>query len=135
MKTRQIFLRIALLAMLSTMPILGQGDRGQITGTVTDSSGAIVPNARVTVVQKNTNTAYKVVSSSAGVFTLPSLAGGDYQVTVEKEGFKNSTVDGVEVPPGGSVGVDIKLEVGATSQTVEVSALTQTIQTENARVS
>ena len=81
--------RAVLLAALSTLTLMGQGDRGLITGTVTDASGAVVPGSHVTVIQKNTNTSYKSETSSAGNFTVPSLPIGEYMVRVEKEGFKN----------------------------------------------
>ena len=127
--------RLALIAALTVLPIMSQGDRGQISGTVTDVTGAIVPGAQVTVVQKNTNTTFKAVTSSAGVYTVPALASGEYSVSISKDGFKIYTANNVPVTPGGSASVDVKLEVGTTSQSVEVNAATQMIQTDNARVS
>jgi len=100
-----------------------------------DASGAVVPGSQITVIQKNTNSSYKSESSSSGNFTVPNLPGGAYQVKVEKQGFKAHVVDNVAVSPGGTASMDIKLEVGATSQSVEVSAAAQMVQTENARVS
>ena len=136
MKTKLSLLgRLTLLAVVSTIPLLAQGDRGQITGTVTDVSGAVVPGAQITVIQKSTNSSYKVGTSSTGDFTMPALAIGAYQVKVEKEGFKTHLTDNVAVTPGGSAGVDVRLEVGAATQRVEVSAAAQIIQTENGRVS
>lgn len=117
------------------MPLLSQGDRGAITGTVTDASGAVVPNAHITVIQKSTNSSYKVETSSAGDFTLPGLPIGAYQVTVEKEGFKTHITDDLAVTPGGAASLNVALVVGTATQTVEVSAATQVVQTENARVS
>ncbi len=117
------------------MPLLSQGDRGQITGTVTDASGAVVPGAQITAIQKNTNASYKVETSSTGNFTLPALAIGAYQVKVEKDGFKAHVVDNLAVSPGMSSTLDVKLEIGATTQSVEVSAAVQLVQTENAKVS
>jgi Carboxypeptidase regulatory-like domain len=114
---------------------MSQGDRGQITGTVTDGTGAVVPNAQITAVQKNTNSSYKTVTTSAGVFTLNGLSIGDYTVSVEKQGFKIYIANAVEVTPGGSTGWDVVLQVGMTSQSIEITAAAQVLQTENARVS
>jgi len=136
MITKQGWLvRVALLAALSSMPLLSQGDRGQITGTVTDASGAVVPNAHITVIQKSTNSSYKVETSSTGDFTMPALAIGAYQVKVEKEGFKTHITDDLAVAPGGTTRVDVVLEVGRATQSVEVSAAAQMVQTENGKVS
>jgi hypothetical protein len=94
-----------------------------------------VPSAHITAIQKSTNASYKVESSSAGVFTLPALAIGEYQVRVERDGFKKFVANNVTVTPGGSASIDVKLELGTTTQSVEISANAQLVQTENARVS
>ena len=86
---------------------------GDIVGVVTDASGAVVPNAQITVVQGSTNSSYKVESSSTGDFTLPNLPNGAYQVKAEKEGFKARITDNVSVSSGGTTRVEIALEVGA----------------------
>jgi len=132
---RVIAVRLCLLAVLATVPMWGQGDRGQINGTVTDGSGAVVPGAQISAIQKTTNTAYKTVSSSAGVYSLPGLSIGEYRVSIEKDGFKNYAANDVQVTPGGSTTVNAVLQIGASTQSIEVTALAQVIQTENARVS
>jgi len=135
MTKRQAWGRVALLAALSVLPLMSQGDRGQITGTITDSTGAVVPSAQITAVQKNTNSSFKAESSSGGIFSLPGLAVGDYTVTVQKDGFKTYIANNIVVTPGGSAAVNVVLQVGATSQSIEVTAVAQVLQTENARVS
>lgn len=116
------------------MQLLAQGDRGTITGTVSDASGAIVPGAAVLVVQSNTNSSYKTVTSTSGNYTMPNLPVGAYQVRVDVTGFKSFEADRVMVNPGGETRLDVKLEVGTSQQQVEVTAQAQVIQTENARV-
>lgn len=134
MTTRQrIFLSVIPLA-LTGLPLLAQGDRGEITGTVADATGAIVPGAQVTVIQKNTNTSFKTVTSTAGDYTIPALPIGDYQLRVDLQGFKAYLANNVAVTPGGETRMDVKLEVGTAQQTIEVTAHAQTVQTENARV-
>lgn len=129
------FVRSVLLAGVLASLLQGQGDRGVITGTVTDATGAIVPGAVITVVQQGTNTSFKTTSSTAGDFAVPSLPVGSYQVRTEKLSFKTSLTDNVVVAAGGTVRVDITLEVGQTQQSIEVSATAQLVQSENARVS
>ncbi len=65
---------------------------------------------------------------------MPALPIGAYQVKVEKEGFKAHVTDNLAVSPGGAANLDIKLEVGTATQSVEVSAAAQMIQTENSKV-
>src|SRR4051812_24593137 len=113
-------LRLALSMALSVVSLLGQGDRGQITGTVADGTGAVVPNAQITAVQKDTNSSYKAESTSAGVFTLTGLPIGEYNVSVEKQGFKTYIATAVPVNPGGAAALTVVLQIGATTQSVEV---------------
>jgi len=136
MRTKQrMFLSLILLAAVSAVPLLGQGDRGVITGTVSDASGAVVPNAQIIIVQASTNSSYKTISSTAGDYTVPNLPVGDYQVQVDVPGFKSFVAGRVAVNPGGETRLDVQLEVGTAQQKVEVTAQAQVIQTENARVS
>ena len=115
--------------------IFAQSDRGIITGTVSDASGAVVPGAQVTVTHVATNTSRKTTTTTSGDFTVPSLPVGVYQVRVENQGFKTTVRDNVVLTAGGTARVDAKLEVGAAQQTVEVSASAQMLQAESARVS
>lgn len=114
---------------------LAQTDRGVITGTVTDPTGAVVPGAQVTATHISTNNSFKVSTTSSGDFTVPSLPVGAYQVRVESQGFRAHVRDNVVVTGGSTLRVDVQLEVGATSQTVEVTANVQMLMTDSARVS
>ena len=129
-----MYIRLALLAAVSTLPLLAQGDRGVITGTVTDPGGAVVPGAQITATQGSTNASYKVKTSTTGDYTVPSLPVGTYAVRVEVQGFKSHITNNVIISPGQEVRVDVRLEVGTTQSSIEVSAAAQMVQTENARV-
>jgi len=126
-----------LLVLLSftSIPVAAQVDRGIITGTVKDASGAIVPGAVVTAIRVDTNTAYKTNSTASGDFTVPSLPVGTYQVRVESPGFKTHVREKILVIAGGTVRLDVQSEVGASQQTVEVVANMQLLESENSRVS
>jgi hypothetical protein len=113
---------------------MAQTDRGVITGTVKDASGAVVPNASVTAVQITTNTAFKSTTTAAGDYTIPSLPVGTYRVRVESSGFKAYVADDVDVQPGSTLLVNATLEVGTAQQTVEVVANAQLLESESARV-
>jgi len=132
---RELLVRLTLLAVVFAIHLLAQGDRGEVTGTVRDATGAVVPGAQVTAVQRNTNASYKTTTSTAGDFTVPSLPVGTYQVKVERQGFKTHITGNVVITPGETVRVDVSLEVGQTQQSVEVTAAAQLVQSENARVS
>src|ERR1051325_10940409 len=103
MRTRRGILCLILLAAVSTASLLAQGDRGVVTGTITDTTGAVVPGAAITATQKTTNTSFKTTTSTTGDFTVTSLPVGDYLVKAEKPGFKVSVTDNVVITAGGTV--------------------------------
>lgn len=71
MRTKhRMFLSVILLSALSAAPLRAQGDRGEITGTVTDATGAVIPGAQVTVLQVATNASFKAITSTAGDYTV-----------------------------------------------------------------
>ena len=131
---RSVFFRLAVLLCLCT-GVFAQTDRGTITGTVVDATGASVPDAKVTAVHVATNSTFSTVSTSSGDFTIPSLPVGDYQVRVEREGFKASLTSGVTITSGSTARVSATLAVGAVAESVEVTASAVQMQTDDARTS
>ena len=129
-----VFVRLIVLTIVLALRLPGQGDRGVITGTVTDVTGAVVPGAVITAVQTGTNTSFKTTTSTSGDFTVPSLPVGTYSVRVEQPNFKMYITENVVIVPGGTVRVDALLQVGTTQQSVEVTANAQMVQPDNARV-
>src|SRR3954447_18817217 len=133
---RPVALFAALFFLLNGLGgLLAQTDRGTISGTVTDSSAALIPNAKVTVTHKSTNVAHPTVTNETGAYVAPSLPPGDYSIRVEKEGFRTALVTEVTVNAGSSVRADIAMEIGATQQTVEISAEAIALSTDNAKSS
>jgi Carboxypeptidase regulatory-like domain len=101
--------------------IHAQAPTGTILGSVTDPSGAAVPNASITITQKSTGTERKAVTNAAGLYNAPALQAGDYQVRVEAPGFR--TVErGATVQVGENTTVDLTMTVGAENQVVTVEA-------------
>jgi outer membrane receptor protein involved in Fe transport len=96
--------------------------RGTILGTVTDSSGAAVAGAAVTVKNVNTGLARTVATSVDGTYAAPELPIGSYTVTVEKEGFKQGVVNGVRVEVSSEARADVTLVPGEVAQRIEVNA-------------
>ncbi len=124
-------LLVACLFSLFTSHAFGQRDLGTITGTVTDASGAAIPNARVVIVEDATGLSYNTVTSESGSYTEPALKPGTYTVSVEAPGFQKSQEKGVVVNPGEPTAVNLAVQVGNASQTVEVTASAPLLQTES----
>ncbi|MGA2897784.1 MAG: carboxypeptidase-like regulatory domain-containing protein [Acidobacteriaceae bacterium] len=102
--------------------------RATITGTVTDSSGAVVPGATVTITNDATNVSLKTQSNGRGVFVAPELNVATYSITIAKKGFKNYTVTGIELHPTETVQVNGTLTVGAASETITVAATSTDVE-------
>jgi carboxypeptidase family protein/TonB-dependent receptor-like protein len=105
-------------------------DRGSVTGVITDSSGASVPGAQVTLINPTTGVTSKFASGNAGNFTFASLPAGQYNLSVEKEGFRKAEVTGVNVAVNTATRVDVQLEVGRAQETVQVKANVSELQTD-----
>ena len=125
--------QFAIALVLACTSLLAQADRGTISGVVTDASGAAIPEAKVTAIHVATNTMSATVSTSTGDFTIPSLQVGEYTVRVEKQGFKASVTTGITITPGSAQRVAATMDVGAVSESVEVTASAVQLQTEDAR--
>ena len=101
----------------------GQRDLGTIAATITDPQGAAVPDAKITITEDATGLSYEVVTVWSGRYALrPALKPGTYTVTAEAPGFRRVQQRNVTVSGGDDVGVTIVLPVGDVSQSVEVSA-------------
>jgi hypothetical protein len=98
-----------------------QEPHGTILGTVTDSSGAVIPDAQVQVTNTATNVSTQVVTNSTGNYRVPYLPPGLYAVTVEHAGFKKYVRTGLELQLAGKLEVNIALEPGEVSQQIEVT--------------
>jgi hypothetical protein len=111
-----------------------QAVSGTILGTVTDASGSVMANAKVTVVNEGTGFTRTVTSDSNGEYTVPSIPTGHYTVTSEMTGFKAMALSNVEVGVDQRVRIDLKLEVGAMTESVSVEASTPLLQTSSSEL-
>ncbi|HKF58653.1 MAG TPA: carboxypeptidase-like regulatory domain-containing protein, partial [Blastocatellia bacterium] len=130
MKQIKILLAILSLAVVAA----GQTNRGGISGTVTDSTGAVVAKATVTITNLGTNQTIKVVTSDAGAFTATSLEPVAYRVTVEAPGFKRAVADNVKVDTANTSEVNFALETGALDNQVSITAETPLLNAESGTV-
>ncbi len=118
----------ALMVFLSAASLLAQSDRGTITGTVTDPSGAVIVGATVTATNTATGVDTKTSTSSSGSFTIPFLRAGTYDVTAEQSGFKKFVAAGIVLQVGAVVRTDITMQLGAATETVNVIGESEVIQ-------
>ena len=112
-----------------------QSERGTITGTVRDASGAVIPAAKVVLTNSQTGVSSTVPTNASGEYTIPQLQVGVYTVRVEKEGFRPSSITGLALNASATMRADASLEVGTAVQAIEVSANALSLSTENAKSS
>src|SRR5579864_2584857 len=138
MSARQIlfpFLTAILVAFLTIGAAAQSLVSGDVTGIVSDPSGAVIPKATVTLKNNGTGQTQTTETNQSGVYRFSLVSPGEYTVTVNASGFQNAEHN-VTVAVGQSTSMNMKLEVGqASSQTVEVTAETGVVQTENGDVS
>src|SRR5450631_4143683 len=128
-------LRIAGIFLVCTLAAFAQGDRGIITGTVSDATGAVVPNASIQVTNSDTAAVYQIATTSTGNYTLANLPAGTYVLSVDATGFKKLNRPGLVVQVAETVRIDAVLEVGSSTDTVTVSAEAPLLKTESGEIS
>jgi hypothetical protein len=107
--------------LITTAALLAQGDRGTVTGTITDSTGRVVPNVQVVATSEATSIPSTTIAGDSGVYTIPLLMIGTYRIEARATGFKTSERPGVPVQVGQITRVDIQLEVGQVQEQVTVT--------------
>jgi hypothetical protein len=126
---------LALALLLCPRPAAAQAVTGTILGTVTDSSGAVMPGVTVVVTHTETGLNRTFVSDSNGEYTAPSMPTGTYTVKAELSGFKAITMQDVHLGVDQRVRIDVKLEVGQMTESVEIVASTPLVQTSSSDLS
>lgn len=130
-RTRVFYL---LLAMVLPAFCWAQSFTSTVSGTVTDPSGAVVPNAQITLTLVATGTSATVTTGSTGLYSFPNLRPGIYELKVSAPGFRDRVQRGIEVGITQSVRVDVSLELGPSIQTVEVTAAASPLKYDTAEV-
>jgi hypothetical protein len=127
-------LLIFLLAVGSVKVFAQSASSGTVIGTVTDQSGAVVPDATVSITELSTSTTNKVTTNSAGHYAFGSVPPGTYNIKITKSGFQTALVQSQVVEVGKSLTEDVKLTVGSVTQEVTVETTGTELQTLNATV-
>ena len=115
---------------------LGQGiSRGTITGSISDPTGAVVPGVRVSITNAATGDVRVVESNESGVYVVSAIPAGTYDITAELAGFERQVLRGISLEAEQRLGVDLELQVGEVTTTVEVSGAAPVLDTESGEVS
>jgi Carboxypeptidase regulatory-like domain len=126
----QAFSLVALVLLAGTARAQIAGT-GSIQGTITDTTGAVIPNAAITLTEKATLVAHSTKSDGSGVYVFPNIDIGTYSLSVSVPGFETYTSSGNVLEVGSSISINVKMTVGAQEQKVEVQATGLALQTED----
>ena len=122
--------------VLAALPVaaIAQSVSGTLLGTVTDVSGAVVADAKITVVNEGTGLTRTVTSDANGEYVVPSIPTGRYTVTAEVAGFKTLALSNIELGVDQRARIDLKLEVGALTESVTIEAVSPLLQTSSSEL-
>jgi len=127
-----LWLGVLLIVLSPWGPAWAQEVGGsQVSGTVRDASGGVLPGVEVTAKNIDTGLVRTVFTSAAGTYTMPNLPVGPYQLTVKLEGFNAYVRDGIVLQVGSNPTIDVKLEIGNVGETVTVVANSEMVETKN----
>ena len=128
-----IRLGLALLLILPALGAYAQYENGSLVGAIHDSSGAAIPNVRVTVTNIATGIVINVTSNSAGDYEVPSLRFGIYTITAKAAGFADAVAKEITIPVGGRIRIDLVMKAAGTTTTIEVSGVALQLETESSQ--
>lgn len=134
---RNLFARVAVVCLLLAFPLLvvAQSGVASLTGSVTDKSGAVVPNASVTLKNNGTNQTQTATTNAAGQYTFSRVSPGNYTLTVKAPNFSTTSIPNLQVFVGQTASKNVTLELGQVSQVVEVQGeQAAELQTQDASV-
>ncbi len=126
--------KACLFLCLCAVAASAQLNTATIAGTVSDPSGAAIPEARVAAVNAGTNIEYRGVTGAEGLYVIPNLPVGEYAVRAERDGFKTETRTGMRLAVDQRARVDFQMQVGSVSESVEVTSQVAQVDVESAAV-
>ena len=133
LKRHVVLISISLsIAVLVSVPVFGQTFYGSILGTVTDTSGARIPGAELTLINTGKGERRMAVSDEDGAYRFVNLVTGSYRLEVELPGFQRYVRDQIAVSVDAAIRLDVVMRVGSLEETVQVTEVTPVLQTEGA---
>ena len=132
MKHLHLWSATCALALAAVAALYGQAVNATLLGTVADSSGAVIANAKVTITEASTNSVRSAQTNESGNFTFPDITPGTYSVTGEAAGFKRDIRPRVDVIVNTSTRIDMQLQPGNVSESIEVNDVPPALQTDRA---
>src|SRR5207244_7690293 len=118
-----------------TVSLEAQTLKGTILGTVSDTSGAVIPSVQVILTETGTNARRTLVTNDSGLYVAANLDPGSYRVEVEHTGFRRTVHDNIELAPNNTVRVDMQLTPGAVSETIDVTGEAPALKTDRSDTS
>lgn len=123
-----------LVGMVTSIPLAAQVDTGGVTGTVTDSTGAVIPSAQISLTSQTTGVVLKTQSTSTGTYSFSGVRADTYTLKSDAKGFRAFVAKGVEVHIQNTLTIDVHLTAGTVTEEVEVTASAPLLQAENGSV-
>jgi len=133
-RCKYVVLTCLFVLLVQTQTAFGQVDQGSVSGTVQDASGAVVPNAKVTLLNKDVGLSLETTTKAGGEYIFTPVRIGNYSVSATAPGFSTTTQENLHVDLAQHLTVNIQLKTGATTETVEVSTAPPLLQTEEGSV-
>ncbi len=128
-------LTAVVFVLVSSSLAYAQGGNQSLSGTVVDSGGGVIPGAAVVVKNNATGETFDSTSNESGVFSIPAISVGTYTVTVTLQGFKTAVLNDVRIVTGTAASIKATLEIGALSESVQVSSRAELVQSQSPQVS
>jgi hypothetical protein len=133
-RCKYVVLTCLFVLLVQTQTAFGQVDQGSVSGTVQDASGAVVPNAKVTLLNRDQGLSLETTTKASGEYIFTPVRIGNYSLSVTAPGFATTTQENLRVDLAQHLQVNIQLKTGATTETVEVSTAPPLLQTEEGSV-
>ena len=127
-----VYLFTLMLCSICCVTAWAQQYTGSVTGAVTDPSGAVVPNARLRLVDEQKGFSFTAVSDSSGGYVIRAVPPGTYRLSVEAQGFHAETQSGIKLDVSQNVTVNFSLQIGAVNQTLQISEAAPLLSTQDA---
>lgn len=129
-----VLLFVAWVVVAGVVPVFGQAVNGTLLGTLTDPSGAVVGDAKVTATEVSTQVTRVTQSNASGNYVFPDMPPGVYEVVAEAPGFKRETRADLRLDVNSTVRADLRMQPGAVTEVVEVTGVAPILQTDRADV-